>query len=265
MRHQLSFACEGAALAATLDDAPGTTGLLIVSGGNEIRSGAHRGMAMLAARIAAAGHPVFRFDRRGIGDSEGENGDFTSSAPDIAAAIAAFCTAAPQLDRIAAFGNCDAASALLIHQPLPLDALILANPWTYEAAAETDGEPALPPAAAIRARYLSRLTDPKSLLRLLCGEVDLAKLRRGLSALRQRSAAAPPDSLAARIEDAIARLTMPATILLATGDRTAQAFAVNCPAALERLPALRLASTSHSFAGDDSEWLAAQILALLGR
>ena len=28
---------------------------------------------------------------------------------------------------------------LLIHQPLPLDALILANPWTYEAAAETDG------------------------------------------------------------------------------------------------------------------------------
>ena len=58
MRHQLSFLCEGAALAASLDDAPGTTGLLIVSGGNEIRSGAHRGMAMLAQRIAAAGHPA---------------------------------------------------------------------------------------------------------------------------------------------------------------------------------------------------------------
>ena len=53
MRHQLSFACEGAALAASLDEAAGGTGLLIVSGGNEIRSGAHRGMAMLAARIAA--------------------------------------------------------------------------------------------------------------------------------------------------------------------------------------------------------------------
>lgn len=265
MRHQLSFACEGAALAATLDEAPGTTGLLIVSGGNEIRSGAHRGMATLAARIAAAGHPVFRFDRRGIGDSEGENSGFMGSAPDIAAAIAAFRKAAPHLARIAAFGNCDAASALLLHQPLPLDALILANPWTHEAAAETEDEPALPPAAAIRARYMSRLADPKSLLRLLRGEVDLAKLRRGLSALRQRSAAAPPDSLAARIEDAIARLTTPATILLATGDRTAQAFAANCPAALERLPALRLASGSHSFAGDDAEWLAAQILAILGR
>ena len=265
MRHQLSFICEGAALAATLDEAPGATGLLIVSGGNEIRSGAHRGMATLAARIAAAGHPVFRFDRRGISDSEGENSGFTGSALDITAAIAAFRTAAPHVERIAAFGNCDAASALLLHQLLPIDALILANPWTYEAEAETDDEPALPHPAAIRARYLSRLTDPKSLLRLLRGEVDLAKLRRGLSALRQRSAAAPPGSLAARIEDAIARLTMPATILLATGDRTAQAFAANCPAALERLPALRLASTSHSFAGDDGEWLAAQILALLGR
>ncbi|MGV3730175.1 MAG: hydrolase 1, exosortase A system-associated [Sphingopyxis sp.] len=265
MRHQLSFAFEGAALAATLDDAPGTTGLLIVSGGNEIRSGAHRGMAMLAARIAAAGHPVFRFDRRGIGDSEGANCGFESSAADIAAAIAAFRRAAPHVERIAAFGNCDAASALILHQPLPLDALILANPWSYEAEAETDDEPALPPAAAIRARYLSRLIDPKSLLRLLRGEVDLGKLRRGLTALRQRSAAAPPDSLAARIEDAVARLTIPATILLATGDRTAQAFVANCPAALDRLPPLRLASGSHSFAGDDGEWLAAQILTILGR
>lgn len=265
MRHQLSFACEGAALAATLDDAPGTTGLLIVSGGNEIRSGAHRGMAMLAACIAAAGHPVFRFDRRGIGDSEGANGGFESSAADIAAAIAAFRRAAPHVERIAAFGNCDAASALLLHQPLPLDALILANPWTYEAEAEADGEPSLPPAAAIRARYLSRLADPKSLLRLLRGEVDLAKLRRGLSALRQRPSTAPPDSLTARLDTAIASLTMPATILLATGDRTAQAFVANCPAALKRLPVERLASASHSFAGADADWLVERILEILGR
>ena len=44
MRHFLTFACEGATLAATLDDAPCESGLLIVSGGNEIRIGAHRGM-----------------------------------------------------------------------------------------------------------------------------------------------------------------------------------------------------------------------------
>lgn len=263
MRHQLNFACEGATLAATLDAAPGTTGLLIASGGNEVRSGAHRGMAMLAARIAAKGYPVFRFDRRGIGDSEGANGGFESSGPDITAAIAAFRNAAPQVTRIVAFGNCDAASALLLHQPLALDGLIVANPWTYEGEAEEPGEPALPPASAIRARYLARLKDPKSLLRLLTGEVDFRKLFRGLSALKAPAKPAAADSLAARIDHAVAELGSPATILLATGDRTAQAFIESCPGAMDRVPVERLASASHSFAGDDGAWLADRILGIL--
>ncbi|MBO9694961.1 MAG: hydrolase 1, exosortase A system-associated [Sphingopyxis sp.] len=264
MRHQLSFECEDVTLAASLDEAPGSTGLLIVSGGNEIRSGAHRGMAMLAARIAEAGHPVFRFDRRGIGDSEGANGGFESSGPDIAAAIAAFRAAAPQITRIIAFGNCDAASALLLHQPLALDALIVANPWTYDGEPEEADEPALPPASAIRARYLARLKDPKSLLRLIRGEVDFRKLVRGLSALKVPAGSAAPDSLAAQVDRAIAGLDIPAKILLATGDRTAQAFIENCPSALKRVPVERLASPSHSFMGDDGAWLAERILDILG-
>ena len=68
-----TFGCGSLSLAATLDTAPGGTGLLIVSGGNEIRSGAFGGQADMAPRIASAGFPVFRFDRRGIGDSDGEN------------------------------------------------------------------------------------------------------------------------------------------------------------------------------------------------
>lgn len=259
MRHQLTFLCEGAALAASFDDAPGTTGLLIVSGGNEIRSGAHRGMAMLAQRIAAAGHPAFRFDRRGIGDSEGENGGYMHSGPDIAAAIAAFRTAAPHVTRILAFGNCDAASALLLHQPLPLDGLVLANPWTYDDAESDAGEqPALPPASAIRARYLARIKDPKSLLRLLKGEIDIGKLVRGLSAMKRTPQAAAPDSLAARLDAAMTALACPATILLATGDRTAQAFIAHCRPA--NIPVKRLDSASHSFAGGDADWLFARIL-----
>lgn len=261
MRRHLSFSCEGAALAATLDDAPGTTGLLIVSGGNEIRSGAHRGMALLASRLAAAGYPAFRFDRRGIGDSEGENRGFEGSAPDIAAAIAAFRAAAPHITRLVAFGNCDAASALLLHQPLALDALILANPWTYESGEDESDAPALPPAAAIRARYWSRLKDPASLLRLLKGEVDVGKLARGLLALGKRKPAAAPESLAAQLDGAMAALPCPATILLASGDRTAQAFVESCrPGAI---PVERLDSASHSFAGDDADWLAKRILAVL--
>lgn len=270
MRRALTFACEGAALAATLDAAPGTSGLLIVSGGNEIRSGAHRGMAVLAQRVAAAGHPVFRFDRRGIGDSEGANGGYRSSGPDIAAAIAAFREAAPQVERVVAFGNCDAASALLLHQPLVVDGLILANPWTYEDDCGDDGktdEPALPPASAIRSRYLARLKDPKSLLRLVRGEIDFRKLARGLAAIGKKSAAPAFGSLADELDAALAELFCPVTILLATGDRTAQAFMEKLAKSLAYIEAnpgsirvKRLASSSHSFAGDDAEWLAARIL-----
>ena len=53
MRRILSFDCAGVALAATLDEGARKTGLLIVSGGNEIRIGAHRGMTTLAGEIAA--------------------------------------------------------------------------------------------------------------------------------------------------------------------------------------------------------------------
>jgi exosortase A-associated hydrolase 1 len=274
MRRSLSFACNGAALAASIDDAPlgaahAATGLLILSGGNEIRCGAHRGMAMLAAELAAAGHPVLRFDRRGIGDSEGENGGFLSSGADIAAAIAAFRSACPALTRIAAFGNCDAASALALHQPLAVDALILANPWTIEAVAaedETNVTPSLP-ASAIRARYLARLRDPASLLRLLLGEVDLRKLLGGLTRLLRPAPPPPPDSLGARVTAAILAAPPPVTILLAKGDRTAQAFADHwhrIPSAQrEAITVRELNSASHSFAGDDALWLKDQLLAAL--
>ena len=108
-RRHLTFACEGETLVGTLDDAAGSTGLLLLSGGNEIRSGAFAGQARLAARLAEAGHPVFRFDRRGIGDSTGENRGFQEGGSDLAAALAAFRAERPGLAHIVGFGNCDAA------------------------------------------------------------------------------------------------------------------------------------------------------------
>ena len=59
MRQWLSFDVEGTNCVATIDAPSGENhhpnGLLIVSGGNEIRSGAHRGMARLAAEMAKNG------------------------------------------------------------------------------------------------------------------------------------------------------------------------------------------------------------------
>jgi len=264
MRRLIEFACAGDTLVGTLDEAPGTTGLLIVSGGNEIRAGAHRGMASLARRLAAAGTPVFRFDRRGVGDSSGENRGYAESAPDIAAAAATFC-AETRIRRLVGFGNCDAATALaLFHQASGIDALILANPWV------ADQPDDLPPAEAIRARYAQRLRDPREWLRVLRGGVKISNVIRGLKKISD-SGSQQSNDLA---EELFARLAVdpsPITVLLAARDNTATAFrsawnAAETPALREHVRIETLDSASHSFAGaDDKQWLFDQVTAALER
>ena len=243
MRRQLTFVCERASLAATLDETDSACGLLIVSGGNEVRSGAHRGMPELAAMMAAHGHPVFRFDRRGVGDSEGENHGFRSGGPDIAAALASFRAACPKLKRVVAFGNCDAANALALHGA-PVDARVLANPWVIPSSG------AMPPPAAIKAHYVQRLRDTDAWRALLTGRIAMGKLAKGLGRL---AAARPPqaDSLADKTVRAIEASNIPTTIVLATRDATAIAFADvwrSDPA----IPVVRIDSASHSFADDNA-------------
>ncbi|RYY24171.1 MAG: hydrolase 1, exosortase A system-associated [Sphingomonadales bacterium] len=260
MRKLIHFPCAGETLMGSLDEASGTTGLLIVSGGNEIRMGAHRGMALLAARVATAGHPVLRFDRRGIGDSTGENGGFETTAEDIAAAAKAFRQAGVTL--ILGYGNCDAATALaFFHASAGIDALLLANPWTIEA---TDD---LPPAAAIRSHYAERLKDPKEWLRLMRGGVNIGKVLKGLRKSAQKQSQTP-DTLAARLAAALAS-GPPTTILIAKGDNTAIAFAdaYKAPAfeaARARITIETLDSDSHSFASvSDKDWLFDRVIAAL--
>lgn len=279
MRRWLSLAVDGASCAATLDEAAGAHGLLIVSGGNEIRSGAHRGMAWLAAEIAAAGHPVLRFDRRGIGDSEGDNGGFESSAADITVALALFRAECPHLNRITAFGNCDAAAALILHHDATTgpDALILANPWTIDlpdADEKVDAAPALPPAAAIRARYLAKLGSPRELWRLVSGGVDLRKLARGLVAARSTGPARTDDtSVAARLHRALDRIDCPVQFLIAEGDGTAQAFMAHWGSAgwtdVRSKPTMTLSrhpTTSHGFADNAArDWLRDRLIAALAQ
>ena len=254
MRRHLDFGCAGQRLAATLDEAPDKTGLLMVSGGNETRAGAFSGMAALAARIAHHGHPVFRFDRRGVGDSEGQNRGFRETAPDLAAAIAAFRAEAPQLQRIYGFGNCDGASALMLASGHGLDGLLLCNPWTIE------NDLGAPPPAAIRARYMGKLRDPGELLRLLKGQVSIAKLARGLrQAIR---APAPPSSLAIEMRNGLGQFPGPVRILLAERDRTAQAFLIAWGKDDPRIA--RCPDATHAFVEPHArDWIFNQIINVL--
>lgn len=235
MRRVIAFACEGAQLIGTVDEADGDKGVLIVSGGNEVRCGAHRGMALLAQRLAAGGVPVFRFDRRGIGDSEGDNRGYASAAPDIAAALATFRREQPQVTRIVGFGNCDAATALLLLDH-DCGALVLANPWLG------DDRAPLPPAAA-RAGYAGKLRDPKAWRRVLRSgpQAVLNSLRHGLTTRSEQP-------LEHGITAALRRA--PVTVILAAEDRTAQVFAASAPSSL-CAKIVKIATASHSFAGQD--------------
>jgi len=256
-RLAFSFECQDARCGATLDSAPGTTGLFLVSGGNEVRAGAFNSQARLAAGIARAGFPVFRFDRRGIGDSEGQNRGFRNSRKDIEAALLAFRALAPQVERVVGFGNCDAASALMLNAGAECDALVLSNPWTIE----NDGDN-IPPPAAVRSRYVEKLKNPKELLRLASGQIDLKKLARGLRQASKKQSA--PSSLADQMRAGIAGFTGPVRILLAETDRTAQLFDERWDAADTRIR--RCKGADHAYSSPQaSEWLRAQILEVLRR
>jgi exosortase A-associated hydrolase 1 len=150
----VTFPCGGSRLIGIVHRATDRRiGVLLVVGGPQYRVGSHRSFVQMARAIAAAGYPVFRFDYRGMGDSEGEGVDFMNCKDDILAARDAFLAACPGLDKMVYFGLCDAASALLMHvASMPATAgLVLANPWvrTPDGQAKT----------YVRHYYFQRLVD----------------------------------------------------------------------------------------------------------
>lgn len=267
-RRHITFACAGDTLVGTLDMVAATTGLLIVTGGNELRSGPFGCHAELADKISTTGFPVLRYDRRGVGDSSGRNASFADSAADIEAALLAFRTHMPKLQRVVAYGNCDAASALMLAGGAGCDGLVLANPWTFEPEPEPESEtPADPepaetvmPPSAIRAHYLRRLLDLSAWKRLLSGKVEVGKLAGSLVAAV--APAQPPSTLAQQIAEGLVTFEGSASILIAENDRTAQAFLAHWDKSDSRLR--KCPGAGHSFAEPQARiWLQGQILAAL--
>lgn len=263
------FDCCSEDLFGSLDSGEQATGLLIVSGGNEIRSGAHAGMSKLAHSVASHGFPVFRFDRRGIGDSSGNNQEFLSAHEDIKSAALRFRSLCPKLEKMVAFGNCDAATALAYFgTSASLDAYILANPWVIENSVGEDTNATVPNAAAIRSRYWARIKDPKSIVDLFSGKIDISKLFKGI---KQAAKMQANTDLALRLRDSLANLECPTDILLANRDTTALAFKASWVSdqykGLRRSSNISLSeldSASHSFADEKSKkWLETNILRVL--
>lgn len=238
MRQIGTISCEGETLLATLDGpADATIGWLFVVGGSQTRVGPHRLYERLARRLAEAGQAVIRFDRRGVGDSSGEDNGFLGSAADVEAALDALEEKFSGLSSTFGFGLCDGASALALVAP-KLSGAVLANPWVVEPVDD------LPPAAAIRSHYARRLLDPGAWLRLISGGVSLRRLARGVL----RSGGREDDSLVRRFAKGALRNSR---IVLADGDGTAQAFSAAWKALKGDKPAVEIISiptASHSFA-----------------
>lgn len=259
MRRLLTFSCEGAELAASLDGAGSKTGLLLVTGGSQTRIGSHRMYERLGKELGSKGFSCFRYDRRGVGDSVGADPGFKGSGPDIKAAATAFRTAAPEVDRVFGFGLCDGATAIaLFGKAAGLDGLILVNPWLVEAA---EGEP---PPAAIKRHYARQLTSRAGWRKILSGAVDWRKFLKGLRRMSARHEASP---LARETADALRAGGLRAWLILAEGDATGIAAARELEASLfkgliEGRETVK--SDSHTFAreGDEAALLAAVTRAL---
>ena len=260
MRRLLTFACEEAGLGATLDAADGEVGLLLVTGGSQTRIGSHRMYERLANSLVSKDISCLRFDRRGVGDSGGDDPGFRGSGPDLAAAAALLRAERPGLKRVYGFGLCDGATALALfgHQAA-LDGMILANPWLVEADA---GEP---PPAAIRRHYRQRLTSLEGWKNILLGRVSYGKALRGLLKIGRGS----PSPLAQQVAEALARHQLPTAWILGTGDATAIAAENELGSAdfqaLEIEP-LNVDTDSHTFARPgDAEMLAEVTLSAIER
>jgi exosortase A-associated hydrolase 1 len=224
------FECEGEQLLGVVSPASGagTLGLLILVGGPQYRVGSHRQFLLLARRLADLNIPVMRFDFRGMGDSAGEVHSFEDVVPDIAAAIGAFKTAVPSVEKIVLWGLCDAASESLLywhdtHDPR-VAGMVLADPWIT-----SHGEFA----KSQLQHYIARPFQREFWKKLFSGGIDLGGAMRDVFAVisKTRESSAPSSTARMSFQEKMTRgmdsFASPVLLLL-SGDLTARDFLRHC-------------------------------------
>lgn len=257
----LVFECAGERLVGISHRGTARVGVLVVVGGPQYRAGSHRQFVLMARDLAKAGYPVFRFDYRGMGDSDGAPCNFERVDADIRSAIDAFMKHEPQLRGVVLWGLCDAASACLMYANTDerVEAVIIANPWVHtEAGAAT---------AYIKRYYGQRLLQRSFWVKVAKGDFkvrdsvsDLArKLARafvGSSAKQQQSS----QPFIERMRSGLQRFARPVLLLMSGNDLTAQEFRDLCRAnaawaklcARPTLRTIELRDADHTFSSRES-------------
>ena len=230
--HAVTFDCAGESLvgvihrpaAAPVAGAAALTGVVVVVGGPQYRAGSHRQFVHLARHLATAGHPVLRFDVRGMGDSSGEQRSFEHLGDDIAAAIQALMQDQPQVRHVVLWGLCDGASAALLylheHADPRVRGLCLLNPWVRSEASLARTH--------VKHYYRQRLVQREFWAKLFSGRVAGQALR-GLWR-NLRAARGPVDEAArgapfqVRMAQAWQCFNGPVLLVLSGRDYTAREF-----------------------------------------
>lgn len=230
------FSCDGLDLygIASVPASPAHRGVVILVGGPQYRVGSHRQFTLLSRDLAASGIPTFRFDYRGMGDSEGLIRTFEDVNEDLRAALDAFAEAVPTVTEFVIWGLCDAASAasFYAYRDPRVCGLVLINPWvrTEQGIAKT----------YLKHYYVRRLLAPEFWTKVVKGRFDYREAGRSLfenlgrvfsgnrqvdnSPLADKSAPPSPRPLPERMLDGLSKFTGRILVILSENDLTAQEF-----------------------------------------
>ncbi|WP_426197477.1 alpha/beta fold hydrolase [Massilia sp. DWR3-1-1] len=160
----IRFNCLGSSMIGIIDlpERPLPRGVLVVAGQPDSRLGAQRQFAMLARALARRGFAVMRFDRRGVGDSEGC--DYNDS--DVRAAVQEFCQQVPGVREVVLLapgsGSAIATASACARIDPRVRALLLLDPRRRANAARTAHmlAPPVPAPAPIGAALFWRRSQP---------------------------------------------------------------------------------------------------------
>jgi exosortase A-associated hydrolase 1 len=244
----LRFVCAGSCLVGVVDvpERPLERGVLLLADSAQYRIGSHRQFTLLSRALAPRGVPVMRFDRRGMGDSEGEPRAFDAIEDDIRAALKEFFIQMPDMKECVILGLGDAALAAALYAPSDprVCGLVLLNPLPDPARVEGNG--------AARHHYLARLGEVAFWKKVARGELALgasaASLRRDL----RQAARARRTALPRRVAESLSGFDGRLLLVLGGEDLAARQFARVLARNNVRFRCVEVEHADHAFAS--SAW-----------
>jgi uncharacterized protein len=248
----LRFVCNGSSLVGVVDLPERSTGrgVLLLADSAQYRIGGHRQFTLLSRLLAKLGVPVMRFDRRGMGDSDGAPRGYDAIEDDIRAALKEFFIQAPEMKETVIIGLGDAALAAALYAPLDqrVCALVLLNPL-----------PARPDDAAgpLRQHYLARLGEVAFWKQVARGELAFAGQANTLPGGGRIQRNALPRQIGASLASFHGRLLL----VLGGEDLAARQFARVLVRHDARIRSVEVAQANHAFASGASRAAVAETAA----